>query len=137
MEWEFTRAELVRGEAVYGRLECRRGLSEEIRGNLPGLDDPELDRLFGLICNLHYGLATGNNYREFDGQFAEQPKLVPMLRAVHAHCAGNVEVLGASLQRPIMDGVEVGVSLQQALEHAAQVHQHVAAINPTGAPLAH
>ena len=111
MEWEFTPAQLVCGEAVYGLSEFRRDLGEEVCGNLPGLDEPELDRLFRIIYDLHYWLATGNNYHEFEGQFADQPMLVPLLRGVHAHCTGNVEMLGAILQRLIMNGVEAGAPL--------------------------
>ncbi len=132
MEWEFTPAQLVRGEAVYGLAEFRRDLGEEIRGNLPGLDDPELDRLFRVIYDLHYWLATGNAYRDFEGQFADQPKLLPLLRAVHQHCTSNVEMLGAILQRMIMDGVEVGAPLELALERAAQAHERAAAVSPLG-----
>ncbi|WP_372529163.1 hypothetical protein [Piscinibacter sp.] len=130
MEWEFTPAELVRGEAAYGLSEFRRDLGEEIRRNIPGLDDPELDRLFRLIYDLHYWLATGNDYRDFESQFADQPKLVPLLRAVHAQCTGNVEMLGAILQRLIMDGVEGGAPLEQALDRAAQLHERSAAVSP-------
>lgn len=130
MEWEFTAAQLVRGEAAYGLAEFRRDLGEEIRGNLPGLDDPELDRLFRVIYDLHYWLATGNAYLDFEGQFADQPKLQPLLRAVHEHCAGNVEMLGAILQRLIMDGVAAGVPLEHAVEQAAQFHQLAAAVSP-------
>jgi len=137
MEWEFTPAQLVRGEAVYGLSEFRRDLGEEVCGNLPGLDEPELDRLFRIIYDLHYWLATGNNYHEFEGQFADQPMLVPLLRGVHAHCTGNVEMLGAILQRLIMNGVEAGAPLEQALDHAARVHQDVAAVKPTAAASTH
>jgi len=131
MEWEFTPAQLVRGEAAYGLAEFRRDLGEEIRGNLPGLDDPELDRLFRVIYDLHYWLATGNAYGDFEDQFSGQPKLLPLLRAVHQNCNGNVEMLGAILQRLIMDGVEAGEPLEQALEQAARNHQRAVDVSPS------
>ena len=137
MEWEFTPAELVTGKADYGLAEFRRDLGAEVEANLPGLDAPELDRLFRLIYDLHYWLATGNNYREFEAQYADQPKLVPMLRAVNAQCTGNVEMLGAILQRLIMDGMAAGASLEQALEQAAHVHQRAADVNPSVRASAH
>jgi hypothetical protein len=132
MEWEFTAAQLMRGEAVYGLAEFRRDMVEEIRCNLPGLDDPEFDRLFRIIYALHYWLATGNAYGEFEAQYTDQPKLLPLLRAVHAQCSGNVEMLGAILQRLIMDGVEAGVPLEHALQQAAQLHARAAAETPAG-----
>jgi hypothetical protein len=132
MEWEFTAAQVVRGDAAYGLTEFRRDLGEEVRINLPGLDDGELDRIFRLIYDLHYWLATGNEYRDFEDQLADQPKLVPLLRAVRQQCAANVEMLGAILQRLIMEGVEAGVPLEQALEQTARAHQRVAAASPLG-----
>lgn len=130
MEWEFTAAEVVRGDAVYGLSDFRRDLGEEVRVNLPGLDDRELDRLFRLIYDLHYWLATGNAYRDFEQGFADQPKVVPLLRTVHQQCAGNVEMLGAILQRLIMEGVESGAPLELALERTAHLHQRAAAVSP-------
>jgi hypothetical protein len=128
MEWEFTSADVVRGEVGYGLPEFRRDLGEEVRANLPGLDDPELDRLFRMVYDLHYWLATGNEYGEFEDQYADQPQLLPLLRAVHAQCTANVEMLGAILQRLIMDGIEAGAPLEQALDQAARTHRNVVAI---------
>jgi hypothetical protein len=130
MEWEFKPAALLRGEAVYGLAEFRRDLAEEIRSNLPGLDEPELDRLFGMLYDLHYWLATGNPYRAFEAQYANQSRVVQLLRAVHAQSAGNVEMLGAILQRMIMDGVAAGVPLENAIEQAAQLHERAATVSP-------
>ena len=44
--------------------------------------------------------------------------------------ADNVAMLGAILQRLIMDGVEAGLPLQQAVDDAAQRHAQVAAAVP-------
>lgn len=132
MEWEFTAANVVKGEAVYGLAEFRHDLNEEVRGNLPGLDDPELDKIFRVVYDLHYWLATGNEYAGFENQFTDQPKLLPLLRAVHAHSSSNVEMLGAILQRLIMDGVSAGVPLEHALQQAADLHARAAAESPLG-----
>lgn len=137
MEWEFKPGALLRGEAVYGLAEFRRDLAEEIRNNVPGLDEPELERLFRMLYDLHYWLATGNDYPAFEAQYADQSRVVQMLRAVHAQCAGNVEMLGAILQRLIMDGVAAGVPLEHAVEQAAQLHAQAAAISPLDREFAH
>lgn len=132
MEWEFTAAEVVKGDAVYGLADFRHDLNEEVRGNLPGLDDTELDKIFRIVYDLHYWLATGNEFAGFESQFSDQPKLLPLLRAVHAHSGGNVEMLGAILQRLIMDGVSAGVQLEHALQQAAALHARAAAESPLG-----
>ena len=130
MEWEFKPADLLRGEAEYGLAEFRRDLAQEIHANLPGLDEPELDRLFRVLYDLHYWLATGNEYTAFEAQYAGQSRLIQMLRAVHAQSAANVEMLGAILQRLIMDRVAAGVPLEHAVEQAAQLHELAAAVSP-------
>ena len=137
MAWEFTPADLVTGKVEYGLAEFRRDLGEEIDANMPGLDATELDRLYRVIYDLHYWLATGSAYRDYEAQFAHQPKLQPLLRAVHAQCTGNVEMLGAILQRLIMDGVAAGVPLDQALAQAARLHERAAAVSPLERASAH
>ncbi len=132
MEWEFSAAEVVKGDAEYGLAEFRQDLCEEVRSNLPGLDDPELDKIFRVVYDMHYWLATGNELAGFGSQFSDQPKLLPLLRAVHSHSAGNVEMLGAILQRLIMDGVTAGVPIEHAIEQAAELHARAAAQSPLG-----
>ena len=133
MEWEFSAQQVVRGEAVYGLHEFRRDLCEEIRRNVPGMDDAALDSVFRLIYDLHYWLATGKAYRDFERQFREQPNLVMLLRAVHAQSTPNVEMLGAILQRTIMEAVESGAAIEQALERAADLHRIAAGASPVTA----
>lgn len=137
MEWQFTSAEVVRGEVGYGLSEFRHDLGAELRGNLPGLDDAGFDRLFRVVYDLHYWLATGNDYGEFAGQYIDQPGLVSLLRAVREHCGSNVEMLGAILQRLIMDGVEAGAPLPQALEDAAREHQRITLAGASQRPPSH
>lgn len=130
MEWEFSPADVLRGHTHYGLADFRRDLAQELRMNLPGADEPELERLFRIAYDLHYWLATGNAYAEFEADFSQQPEELPLLRALHRHGAGNVEMLGAILQRLIMDGVSAGLPLPQALEQAAQAHHLSAATSP-------
>lgn len=130
MEWEFTAQEVVRGEVGYGLEEFRRDLCEELRTNVPGMDDDGLESLFRLVYDLHYWLATGNAYRDFEMGFRDQPTLVMLLRAVHGGSAGNVEMLGAILQRTIMDGVEAGANLEEALQRAGEAHRAATSVSP-------
>ena len=130
MEWEFTPQEVVRGEVGYGLEEFRRDLCEEVRTNVPGVDDGGLESLFRLVYDMHYWLATGNAFCDFELEFRDQPNLVMLLRAVHGGSAGNVEMLGAILQRTIMDGVEAGANLDEALQRAGEAHRNAASVSP-------
>lgn len=130
MEWEFTPAQVVRAEVAYGLQEFRRDLCEELRTNVPGMEDDGLESLFRLVYDLHYWLATGNAYGDFEREFRDQPTLVMLLRAVYGGSAANVEMLGAILQRTIMDGVEAGADLEQALQRAGEAHRAATSLSP-------
>jgi hypothetical protein len=130
MEWEFTPEQVVKAEAGYGLAQFRRDLFEEVRGNMPGADDASLELMFRLVYDLHYWLATGNAYRDFERDFRDQPDLVLLLRAVHHHSGPNVAMLGAILQRSIMDGVEAGAGLDEALALAASRHRAATDLSP-------
>lgn len=122
MEWEFTPQQVVKGEVGYGLDEFRHDLMQEVSLNMPGLGDEQLNPVFALTYDLYYWLATGKDYDEFEEQF-EDINAVMFLRALREHGQANVEMLGAILQRMIMDGVEAGMPLDKAVAHVATKHQ--------------
>jgi len=125
MEWEFTPQQVVKGEVDYDLDDFRHGLMQEISLNVPGIGEEQLNAVFALAYDLCYWLATGKDYDEFEEQFADINMLM-FLRALREHGQGNVEVLGAILQRMIMDGVEAGMPLEEAVAQVAQAHGRVA-----------
>jgi hypothetical protein len=129
MEWEFTPEDVVQGKADYGLAEFRSGLAQEVRLNLPpGTDQAEGEKLFALVYDLCYWLATGGELADFEREVGADPYLVAFVRMVHRHSGPNVEMIGAILQRAIMDGVEAGMPLDAALEAAAARHAQVVAM---------
>lgn len=80
-----------------------------------------MEPVFGLAYDFCYWLATGKDYDEFEERFQDINMLM-FLRAVRAHGQANVEMLGAILQRMIMDGVEEGLPVVDAVERVA-AHQ--------------
>lgn len=125
MEWEFTPQQVVKGETDYGLDAFRRDLMREVALNMPGIDNARLQRAFSLAYDLCYWLATGRDYGEFEDHFEDLGTLM-FLRALREHGKANVDMLGAILQRMIMDGVEAGLSLDGAMAQAA-LHQKEAA----------
>lgn len=120
MEWEFTSQQVVKGEIDYGLGEFRRDLAQEVRLNLPpGTDQAEGEKLFALVYDLYYWLATGRELADFEREVDADPYLLAFVRMVHRHSGTNVEMLGAILQRSIMDGVEAGMPLEAAVDAAA------------------
>ena len=131
MQWEFSPEDVVKARADYGLEDFRRDLAEEVRINLPAADELQAQRSFNLIYDLCYALATSKDIEAFLGAYAYDPPTVDFLREIAPVMAGNVEMLGAILQRLIMDRIESGMVLEQAIEDTAAWHAKLAA-----APLA-
>lgn len=124
MEWEFTPQQVVKGEVGYGLAEFRHDLMQEVFLNVPGIGEKKLNPIFALAYDLCYWLATGKDYDEFEERFQDLNTLM-FLRALRAHGQGNVEMLGAILQRMIMDGVESSLPLEEAVAQVAAHHQQM------------
>ena len=131
MQWDFSPEDVVKARADYGLADFRRDLAEEVRMNLPPADALQEQRSFNLIYDLCYALATSKELDAHLGAYAYDPPTVQFLREVEPMMAENVEMLGAILQRLIMDRIESGMVLEQAIEDTAAWHAKLAA-----APLA-
>lgn len=125
MEWEFTPQQLVKGEIDYGLDAFRHDLMQEVTLNIPDLGNEQLEPVFRLAYDLCYWLATGKDYDEFEERFQDL-NTVMFLRALREHGKANVEMLGAILQRTIMDGVEEGLSVSDAVARVARNQEQVA-----------
>lgn len=127
MEWEFTPDDVVQGNVDYALDDFRRDLLQEFRMNLPAENRPaEPERLFAMVYDLCYWLATGGEFAAFEREVGADPYLGGFLRMVHRHSGPNVAMLGAILQRSIMDNMEEGMPLEAALEAVAQRNSQVA-----------
>lgn len=131
MQWDFSPEDVVKARADYGLADFRRDLAEEVRMNLPPADSLQEQRSFNLIYDLCYALATSKELDAHLGAYAYDPPTVQFLREIEPMMATNVDMLGAILQRLIMDRIESGMALEQAIEDTAAWHAKLAA-----APLA-
>jgi len=128
MQWEFTPDEVVRGEVAYGLGDFRRDLLEEVRSNLAIDDETILRFSFDTLYDLCYWLATGRELEDFVATLPpDAPFDGPTLEAILSYMDDNIGMLGAILQRTIMNGVEQGLPLEQAVELAARHHAEVVA----------
>lgn len=121
MEWEFTPQEVVKGEVAYGLAEFRHDLAEEVRRNVTG-DTEVFARTYHLLYDLCYALATSKDIETHLAAYAYDPPTVQFLREMQEPMAGNVEMLGAILQRQIMDRIESGLPLEAAIADVAAWH---------------
>lgn len=129
MEWEFTPEDVVKGRIGYGLADFRLGLAEEVRQNVGG-DADVFTRTFHLLYDLCYALATSKKLDAHLGAYAYDPPTVQFLRELAPVMDANVEMLGAILQRQIMDRVEAGMALEDAVSEVADWHKQTVAEHP-------
>lgn len=122
MEWDFSAEDVVKARADYGLADFRRDLAEEVRANLGHLEPAGLTRSYHLLYDLCYALATDRDLERHLAAYAYDPPTVQFLQDMAAPMAANVEMLGAILQRRIMDHVEGGMALEHALAAVAEWH---------------
>jgi hypothetical protein len=127
MEWEFTAEDVVKARSAYALEDFRRDLAEEVRINLGASDSLQDARSFNLLYDMCHALATGRTLEAFLQAYAYDPPTCEFLREIQPLMAANVDMLGAILQRMIMDGVEQGMALEQAGDEAALRHGRLVA----------
>lgn len=127
MQWEFSAEDVVKARADYRLSDFRRDLAEEVRGNVGDQGDAQVTRSFNLIYDLCYALATDKKLDDFLAAYAYDPPTCQFLTELQPHMADNVVMLGAILQRLIMDRVEANMPLEHAVQDAAQWHANVVA----------
>lgn len=127
MEWDFTPEDVVKCRAVYGLDDFRRDLAIEVRNNMPPPDEVRFEQSFNLIYDVCHWCATGRSLDDFLKTLRHDPPTIEFLRAIHPHLQSNIDMLGAILQRMIMDQVEAGNPLESAVETVSNRHREVVA----------
>ncbi|MDD2924743.1 hypothetical protein [Rhodoferax sp.] len=127
MQWEFSPEDVVKAHAEYTLTDFRRDLAEEVRSNLGGSDEAQQTRSFNLIYDMCHALATDKKFDDFLSAYAYDPPTCQFLTELKPYMADNVAMLGAILQRLIMDRVEANMPLAQAVEDTAQWHAGIVA----------
>ena len=127
MQWEFSVEDVVKARAEYGLVEFRRDLAEEVRSNLGPADEAQKTRSFNLIYDMCHALATDKKVDDFLATYAYDPPTCQFLTELQPHMTDNIAMLGAILQRLIMDRVEANMPLENAVQDAAEWHGRVVA----------
>jgi len=130
MQWDFTPEDVVKARSGYSLADFRRDLAEEVRMNTDPRDGTRQRQTFNLVYDLCHALATAKDLEAFLAAYAYDPPTCQFLRGLEPMMADNVAMLGAILQRMIMDGVDAGMPLQQAVDEAAYRHAQAVATAP-------
>lgn len=127
MQWEFSVEDVVKARAEYGLAEFRRDLAEEVRSNMGAADELQQICSFNLIYDMCYALATDKKFDDFLAAYTYDPPTYQFLTELKPFMVDNVAMLGAILQRLIMDRVEANMPLENAVQDTAQWHGRVVA----------
>lgn len=128
MEWEFTPEEVVKAEVDYGLEQFRADMLAEVRINTGDMEEAPQKQMFDVMYDLCYWVATGNDYDDFLASLNQESFLPGFLGSVKQHLEPNIVMLGAILQRLIMDRVEgESMPLEMALKEVDELHRQVLA----------
>lgn len=128
MEWEFTPDEIVRGEVDYGLEQFRADMLEEVKLNMSSMESVVPEKVFNIMYDLCYWCATGNDYDEFLNGLDQDSFFPAFLGSIREHLEPNITMLGAILQKLIMDRVEEqGMPLEEALKQVDELHRSIVA----------
>jgi hypothetical protein len=128
MEWEFTPDEIVRGEVDYGLEQFRADMLEEVNLNMSNMESMVPEKVFNVMYDLCYWVATGNDYDEFLNALDQDSFFPAFLGSIREHLEPNITMLGAILQKLIMDRVEEqGMPLEEALKQVDELHRFIVA----------
>jgi hypothetical protein len=131
MEWEFTPEEVVKGDVQYGLEQLRADMLEEVKINMSQMESVVPEKVFNVIYDLCYWVATGNDYDEFINGLDQESFFPEFLRSIREHLQSNIEMLGAILQRLIMDRVDdQSMPLELALKEVDAHHRSIASRSP-------
>lgn len=130
MEWEFTPQQVVKAEADYGIDNFRLDLYREVQQNASTTDPAGLKTTFDLLFDLCYWLATDRGFDAFLAEHHHSPPVCEFLLSVRDAMTPNGEMLGAILQRMIMDHVEQGLTWEEGVSEAYRVVQQASLALP-------
>jgi hypothetical protein len=129
MEWEFTPEQVVGAQVDYGLEQFRADMLEEVRMNMGEMDDAQKLKIFSAMYDLCYWVATGNEYDEFLATLDQDSFFPGFLASIKENLEPNIVMLGAILQRLIMDRVdEQSMPLEVAIKEVDELHQQIVAM---------
>lgn len=133
MEWEFTPDEVVRADVNYELGQFRNDLWQEVRQNTGDMEAIQQRKIFDVMYDVCYWVATGNDFDAFLATLDQESFFPGLLSSIREQLEANTAMLGAILQRMIMDRVEgQSMPLDAALQEVDALHREI-----TSQPLLH
>jgi hypothetical protein len=128
MEWEFTPEQVVGCQVDYGLEQFRADMLAEVKLNMGQMDEAQQLKIFSVMYDLCYWVATGNAYEDFLATLDQDSFFPGFLASIKDNLDPNIVMLGAILQRLIMERVdEQSMPLEKAIKEVDEFHRQIVA----------
>jgi hypothetical protein len=129
MNWDFTGAQVVKGEVAYSLEEFRKDLYAEVRENFSDYDTKELDGIYQLAYDVCYCTATQRQLGELLAHCKQMGVRADLkyLMLIRDSNLNNIDMLKAIFARKVSEFMDAGASGEEALKKLDAYHRQVLA----------
>jgi len=129
MNWDFTGAQVVKGEVAYSLEEFRKDLYAEVKENFSDYEKTELDGIYQLAYDVCYCTATQRKLGELLAHCQQKGvradlKYLMLIRDCNLN---NIDMLKAIFAWKVSQFMDAGASGEEALKKLDEYHQQVLA----------
>ena len=129
MKWDFTGAQVVKGEVAYSLEEFREDLYGEVKENFSDYDKTELDGIYQLAYDVCYCTASQRKLGELLAHCQQKGvqadlKYLMLIRDCNLN---NIDMLKAIFARKVSEFMDAGASGEEALKKLDEYHREVLA----------
>jgi hypothetical protein len=129
MNWDFTGAQVVKGEVAYSLEEFREDLYAEVRENFSDFDNQELDGIYQLAYDVCYCTATQRTLGELLAHCKQVGIKADLkyLMLIRDSNLNNIDMLKAIFARKVSEFMDAGASGEEALKKLDEYHRQILA----------
>jgi len=127
MKWEFTGAQVVKGEAEYSLEEFREDFYEEVKENFPEYSEEALESMYRLAYDVCYCAASQRDLGDLLKHFKKNGIKADMkyLELIRDSNLANIDMLKALFARKVSEFMDDGLSGEDALKKLDEYHKNV------------
>jgi len=129
MNWDFTGAQVVKGDVSYSLEEFRKDLYAEVKENFSDYGKKELDGIYQLAYDVCYCTATQRKLGELLAHCQQKGVQADLkyLMLIRDSNLNNIDMLKAIFARKVSDFMDAGASGEEALKKLDEYHRQVLA----------
>ena len=127
MNWDFTGAQVVKGEVAYSLEEFRKDLYAEVKENFSDYEKTELDGIYQLAYDVCYCTATQRKLGELLAHCQQKGVQADLkyLMLIRDSNLNNIDMLKAIFARKVSEFMDAGLNSKDALNRLDEYHKSV------------